>query len=253
MKEARFYVLCKLILGSVLWCLGSPALAQQHEIGLGLGGTTYTGDIIRRIDPTQVGIQGTLFGRRNFDNAWSLRAGLSVGRLNGMDYESPIDTMAVVRNAYFRGTLFEAAAVMEFHFLDYLSHTSTTRYSPYGFLGLGYTLFAGDGQAYEGDPESGSYALGTAIVPFGLGIKYKLKERLFLSMEFGFRPTLTDRLDKIADDGEILPRFSPDPDTGNPTFNPHAFNFGNRFDKDWYYFFGVNLSYSFYQVPCYRY
>src|SRR5690606_41746296 len=134
----------------------SQVRAQQHEIGLGLGVATYTGDIIRRIDPSQIGIQGTLFGRRNFDNAWSLRAGLSISRLNATDSVSPIEPMALFRNAYFTGTVFEGAAVMEFHFLDNLYYRSITRYSPYGFMGLGYTLFTGDGQSYMGDPEESS-------------------------------------------------------------------------------------------------
>ena len=253
MKKARFYVLCKLIIGSMILLMNNQVKAQQHEIGLGLGVATYTGDIIRRIDPSQIGIQGTLFGRRNFDNAWSLRAGLSISRLNATDSVSPIDPMALARNAYFTGTVFEGAAVMEFHFLDYLSYRSITRYSPYGFVGLGYTLFSGDGQSYMGDPDAGSYSQGIPIIPFGLGVKYKLKERLFLSMEMGFRATFTDNLDKIEDSEIHLPRFIDDPNTGNEIVNPQAFNFGNRNDKDWYYFLGVSLSYSFHKVKCFAY
>ncbi|WP_353959687.1 hypothetical protein [Echinicola jeungdonensis] len=35
--------------------------AQQNEYGLGLGVATYSGDIIRRVDPGQIGLQGTFF------------------------------------------------------------------------------------------------------------------------------------------------------------------------------------------------
>jgi hypothetical protein len=242
-----------LILGSLILLWSNELEAQQYEIGLGLGGATYTGDIIRQIDPSQIGIQGTLFGRRNFDNAWSLRAGISVSRLNATDSVHPIDPMALARNAYFTGTVFEGTAVMEFHFLDYLSHQSINKYSPYGFLGLGYSVFSGDGQSYLGDPEAGKYSQGTPVVPFGLGIKYKLKDRLFLAMEFGFRATFTDNLDKIEDQESYLPRFIEDPTTSNEILNPQAFNYGNRNDRDWYYFLGVSLSYSFHQVKCYAY
>src|SRR5690606_40798594 len=150
--------------------MNNQVKAQQHEIGLGLGVATYTGDIIRQIDPSQIGIQGTLFGRRNFDNAWSLRAGLSISRLNATDSVSPIDPMALSRNAYFTGTVFEGAAVMEFHFLDYLSYQSITRYSPYGFMVLVYKLFSGDGQSYIGDPDARRFTQGTPIILFGLGV-----------------------------------------------------------------------------------
>jgi hypothetical protein len=253
LKKARFYILCKLIVGTLALLISNHGQAQQYEIGFGLGGATYTGDIIRRIDPSQAGIQGTLFGRRNFDNAWSLRAGLSISRLNGTDSVRPIDPVAMERDAHFKGTVFEGAAVMEFYFLDYLSHQSMTRFSPYGFFGLGYTLFPASGQSVVGDPLAGKYTTGTPVIPFGLGVKYKLKERLFVAMEFGFRGTFTDNLDKIAGNDVYLSRFMPDPDTGDQVLNPQAFNFGNRNDKDWYYFLGVSLSYSFHQVKCFAY
>lgn len=113
MNKTRYYTI---IFTAVLFLHGLVAHAQQYEVGLGLGAGSYTGDIIRTIDPTQLGIQGTLFGRRNFDNAWSLRAGLTVGRLNATDSIRPIDPVAMVRDAYFTGTMVELGATMEFHF-----------------------------------------------------------------------------------------------------------------------------------------
>lgn len=77
----------------------------------------------------------------------------------------------------------EVSARMEFHFIDYMSHKSTSRFSPFGFFGLGYGLFFGQGQSYEGDIQPGNYSLGTVILPFGAGIKYKLKDRILLSFE----------------------------------------------------------------------
>ncbi|MEX2512113.1 MAG: DUF6089 family protein [Cyclobacteriaceae bacterium] len=254
MNITKLYtIILTMTLGTGLGFFNTDSQAQQYEIGLGLGGASYTGDIIRRIDPTQVGIQGTLFGRRNFDNAWSLRAGLSAARLNATDSLRPIDPVALSRNAHFNGTLLEAAAIMEFHFLDYLSHQSPTRLSPFGYLGLGYAMFFGNGQAYEGDPFAGRYNVNTALIPFGLGIKYKLKDRLFLSLEGGIKATFSDNLDKISNDPTYLPRFKNDPDTGNQVLDPSSLNYGNPYDRDWYYFLGLTLSYSFHQVKCYNY
>src|SRR5690606_33469687 len=136
---------------------------------------------------------------------------------------------------------------------DYLSYQSVTRYSPYGFLGLGYMVFSGEGRSHTWDPDPVGYSLGSPVIPFGLGVKYKLKDRLILSMEFGFRPTFTDFLDKIEEYENTLPRFVEDPDTADRKLNPQALSFGNRNDKDWYYFLGVSLSYSFHQVKCFAY
>lgn len=252
MNKSRFYTLA---LSVILVFLGlgiSPtAKAQQHEIGLGLGAGTYTGDILRIIDPNQLGIQGTLFGRRNFDNAWSLRAGFAIARLNGADSIRPIDQVAATRNAFFNGTMAEVSARMEFHFIDYMSHKSTSRFSPFGFFGLGYGLFFGQGQSYEGDIQPGNYSLGTVVLPFGAGIKYKLKDRILLSFEGGAKATFTDDLDKIGDESIYLPRYRTDPGTGNQVLEPTSINFGNSFDRDWYYFLGFTISYSFHQIKCY--
>ncbi|WP_040417228.1 type IX secretion system protein PorG [Cyclobacterium qasimii] len=252
MNKSRFYTLALLAVFGLL-SLGTTqmAKAQQHEIGLGLGAGAYTGDILRMIDPNQLGIQGTLFGRRNFDNAWSLRAGFTVSRLNGADSISPIDQVAMVRNAFFKGTMAEVSATMEFHFLDYMSHKSTSRFSPFGFFGLGYGMFIGEGQTYEADPQPGNYTLGTVIVPFGAGIKYKLKDRILLSLEGGAKATFTDNLDKIGNETLYLPRYRTDPGTGNQVLDPTSINFGNQSDRDWYYFLGFTISYSFHQIKCY--
>jgi len=214
-----------------------------------LGGATYTGDIIRHIDPTQVGIQGTLFGRRNFDNVWSVRGGFSFARLNAADEKRPIDAMALARDAYFRGSAFEAHAMMEYYFLDYLSPQSVVRFSPFAMFGFGYTVFSGRG---NGGPEpDGRYSLGTPVIPFGVGVKYKLRDRLFATLEFGVRATFTDYIDKIEGHAIYYERFDPNEPTGN--VNPAALNYGFKDDRDWYYFLGLTVSYSFYQVKCFNY
>lgn len=235
--------------------------AQKHkEYGLGLGVATYSGDIIRRLDPGQIGLQGTLFGRRNFDNVWSLRYGIALAGINAADSVRPLDAVAVARNAYFKGLLVEGHVLMEYHFLDYLAPHSTVRYSPYGFFGIGYTFFTGKGQSYQGEippDEEGDYSLSTPVIPFGIGVKYKLKDRLILAVEFGFRPTLSDFLDKIEGNENSIPRFPPTniPDPDDPTVYPlpYGVNYGNKADKDWYYFLGVTLSYSFYNIECFNY
>ncbi|MDN3671289.1 DUF6089 family protein [Echinicola jeungdonensis] len=133
--------------------------------------------------------------------------------MNAADSVRPLDAMAEARNAFFKGTLIEGHALMEFHFLDYLAPHSKFRYTPYGFIGFGYALFFGNGRSFEGNPDNPqggveeSYSLGTPVIPFGIGIKYHLRERLFLALEMGFRPTVTDFLDKIEYNENYISRF----------------------------------------------
>jgi hypothetical protein len=255
LKKANFLNVCFGITFLSLFLMSKTEVtAQQYEVGFGLGGATYTGDIIRHVDPTQIGIQGTLFGRRNFDNVWSVRGGLAFARLNGADEKNPIDAMAFQRDAYFRGSAWEAHVLAEYYFLDYLAPESIIRFSPFAMFGFGYTIFSGRG---NGGPEpDGRYSLGTPVIPFGLGVKYKVRDRLFMTLEAGIRATFTDYIDKIENNAVYLERFvpvNPDDPGSSRVLNPASLNHGFRDDRDWYYFLGVTLSYSFYQVKCFSY
>ena len=138
--------------------------AQKYDIGGGIGVAAYSGDIIRKIDPGQLGPQVTLFGRRNFDNVWALRVGISGGALYGADSIKPIDELARVRDGRFRAGVLEASAVMEFNFLDMLTPNSQFRFAPYAFFGIGYTIAVAKGNTYDFNVSS-RYDLGTVVIP----------------------------------------------------------------------------------------
>ena len=229
-----------------------PLKAQKYEIGGGIGGAVYTGDILRKIDPGQASLQGTLFGKRNFDNVWTLRAGINLAQVNGADSIKPIDAMAEYRDARFRAGIIEVSAVMEFNFLDFLRNDSEFRFSPYAFFGIGYAHILAKGNTWFYNV-SDNYNLGTVVIPFGGGVKYRMNDRWTLAGELGFRPTTTDYLDKIDSTLPVIPRYpqAVDPNTGQAP--PYGVNFGNPYDKDWYYFLGFTLSYTFANVKCYAY
>lgn len=249
LKKVNFQIISYLVLFLLFsFGLSRETLAQKYDIGGGIGVAAYSGDIIRKIDPGQLGLQGTLFGKRNFDNVWSLRVAGSAAFLNAADSIKPIDRLAQVRDARFRAGIIEASAVMEFNFLDYLRTNSEFRFSPYAFFGIGYTYAFAKGNTYAFNVSS-KYNVGTIVIPFGGGIKYQLNERWTLAAELGFRPTLTDYLDKIDSREPAIPRFE---DPNNPE-DPYGINFGNAYDKDWYYFLGVTISYTITTTKCYAY
>ncbi|PZX52631.1 type IX secretion system protein PorG [Algoriphagus chordae] len=249
LKKVNFQIFNYLLVFSLLFLgISSELRAQKYDIGGGLGVAAYSGDIIRKIDPGQLGPQGTLFGRRNFDNVWALRVAVSAGILYGADSIKPIDQLAKIRDGRFRAGIVEASAIMEFNFLDYLTTNSEFRFSPYAFFGIGYTFAFAKGNTYAFNPST-RYDLGTLVIPFGGGVKYQLDERWTLAAELGFRPTFTDYLDKIDSTEPIIPRFQ---DPSNPTA-AYGINFGNAYDKDWYYFLGVTISYTLMTTKCYAY
>ena len=249
LKKVNFQIISYLVL-FLLFSFGftQKSIAQKYDIGGGIGVAAYSGDIIRKIDPGQIGLQGTLFGKRNFDNVWSLRVAASAAFLNAADSIKPIDRLAEVRDGRFRAGVLEASAVMEFNFLDYLRTNSEFRFSPYAFFGIGYAYAFAKGNTYAFNVSS-RYNVGTVVIPFGGGIKYQLSDRWTLAAELGFRPTLTDYLDKIDSTEPVIPRY---PDPNNPD-SPYGINFGNAYDKDWYYFLGVTISYTITTTKCYAY
>ena len=86
MKNVNFQIFKHLLIFFLVFSgIHLNAKAQKYEIGGGLGVAAYSGDIIRKIDPGQIGLQGTLFGKRNFDNVWTLRVGLNLANLNAAD------------------------------------------------------------------------------------------------------------------------------------------------------------------------
>ncbi len=249
MKKLNFQISKYLLLFSFL-SIGviQGLFAQKYELGGGIGVAAYSGDIIRKIDLGQLGPQVTLFGKRNFDNVWTLRVGLSTAVIQAADSIKPIDDLAQFRNARFRGGVIEGSAVMEFNFLDFLRNGSQFRFSPYAFFGIGYSVFIMKGNTYAFN-FSTRYNLGTVVIPFGGGVKYRLNDRWTLATELGFRPTLSDYIDKIDSKGPAIPRFI---DPAKPE-EPYGINFGNPNDKDWYYFLGVTISYTFASNKCYAY
>ncbi|GAA0877682.1 hypothetical protein GCM10009119_06500 [Algoriphagus jejuensis] len=253
MKKVNFKIIRHLLVFILVFAgYLIPAKAQQYEIGGGIGVGTYTGDIIRKVDPGQIGLQGTFFGKRNFDNVWSLRAAISSSIFSADDRIRPIDTVALVRSSRFRGGAIEGSAVMEFNFLNFLGYSSEFRWSPYAFFGLGYSYFIVKGNTYE-YLDSERYDFGSVVIPFGGGVKYRLNDRWTMAAELGFRPTMTDYLDKIDSTLPAIPRNAPpvDPNTGQ--IPPFGINYGNPYTKDWYYFMGLTISYTITSVKCFAY
>jgi hypothetical protein len=240
LKKINFKILRSFVLVSFL--VGSPAavvVAQSYEIGGGLGTAVYSGDIIRKIDANQSGFQGTLFGKRNFDNVWSLKVGVNLAKIMGSDNIRPIDEFARVRARDFSGRITELSAIMEFNFLDYVNHKSEFKFSPYSFFGMGYAFVNGEGIT--------PYRSGSVIIPFGGGVKFLLNEQVTLGMELGFRASTSDDLDQLSGIINVDERYS----GGLP--NPVNMNFGNPNTKDWYYFLGLTVSYTLNKARCYTY
>jgi len=217
----RSFLLLPLLLFTTL------VTAQKKEFGIGLGGFNYAGDLMRgyHLENVKPGILG--FYKWNFDNIFSARGSLTGGMISGTD-QNPIDPFAQNRIGSFQSFIVEAAGVVEYNFLDYKAEHVQFRWSPYLFTGIsGFTFFGGDQEL------NGNSTVQLAI-PFGGGFKYAINPNITLNLEIGIRKLFFDRLDGYAD-GDITNK---------------NYQYGNKYDQDWYNFIGFSVSYLIWDIPC---
>jgi predicted porin len=87
----------------------------------------------------------------------------------------------------FSSQVYDLGARIEFNFFSYgigETYKRLRRWTPYLVLGVGVTLASCDGNTAIGPN-----------VPMGAGIKYKLKERLNLGLEFTMTKVFNDHVD----------------------------------------------------------
>lgn len=199
---------------------------KNSEIGFGLGIMTYTGDLTQSIKPRYFRPGATGYYRLNISNATSFRASITAGRITAADEKAPIDSFAVVRSHDFGIYVAELSGVIEYHFLKW-KENPMQRWTPYVFGGIG--LFTVMGSDVEKE-----YSSIQPAVPFGVGAKYVLNPRHMLEFQFGLRKTFFDNLDNVSE-GDLTKR---------------DFQYGNWYDTDMYYFFGISFTISYYDIPC---
>jgi hypothetical protein len=214
-------VVVGLILASVV-----STFAQRSEVGFGIGTFNYTGDLVRFYNFKYSKPAATVFYRSNLSNVVSLRTGITAGKIGAS--EKPIDAFAAQRNASFDLFLLEASMVMEYHFLNWRDTKKFVRLSPYLFGGLGLFGMSGNGA------KTAEYSNVQAAIPFGAGIKYVYTPKWYFSLEFGVRKTFFDYLDNVS--------------AGDQRYK--NFKYGNPNDNDVYYYLGISITRTFYDIPC---
>jgi hypothetical protein len=215
----------------IISAFSAPAqLSQRSELGFGLGTFVYTGDLSRTYNIAFSKPAATVFYRHNISKVISLRVGMTGGRVGASDKADPIDPFAKKRNASFNIFLLEASGTFEYHFLDWRDEKRRLRYTPYLFAGLGLFSISGN------QTKTAEYSNVQMCIPFGGGFKYVLNPNWYIAFEFGIRKTFFDYLDNISG--------------GDPKYK--NYKYGNGLDYDNYFFAGITLTRTFYDIPCPR-
>ena len=107
------------------------ARAQEAELGFGIGGLTYTGELERGYNFLNNRPAGTVFYRLNLNEAVAVKIPITFGILKDSD-NNPTDPFAARRSASMNIFLMETSLQMEYNFLKFRENIYQ-RWSPYFF------------------------------------------------------------------------------------------------------------------------
>ena len=179
----------------LMLALGASRLSAQEEtykfdIGGQIGMAGYLGDASASIF-SHPGFSGGVSFRYLPDARWAVRTLLNVHSLSG-DTSGMDDVLPENREYSFKSTAYDLGGRIEFNFFSYgigETYKKLRRWSPYLTLGIGVTLATCEGESNFG-----------FNIPMGAGLKYKLRERWNLGIEFTMTNVFSDHVDGALSD-----------------------------------------------------
>ena len=272
-RVRRKKVLCFLLTGFWLLAVG-PAPAQRSELGFGVGGSFYMGEINPKRVFYKTRFAGSLFYRYNFDTRMALRAGASYGQIMAFD-----EDFGNPRGLNFKSDLWEVSALLEVNFLNFFTGSHQHRITPY--LTFGAAMAVTDPEGRWTNPHTGSvewvplrplrtegqeeaYSRFQFVVPMGLGVKFSVCRFMSIGVEWTMRLAFTDYLDDVGGtyantkDWDAQRRYFADPEGVNDDPDDPARRHlpgsrrGDAGTYDWYSFamFTVSFRLPGKDVPC---
>ena len=216
-------VLKRIIAIVALLATGAVALMAQdgtyrYEVGGGVGMSGYLGDANHGNFLKHPGWAAGGIFRYVIDRRWSLKANLYALSISGNSSGITYPGEAVYD---FSSTLYDVGAQMEFNFFNFgigSKYMNLKRITPYLTVGIGGTLAS---------PKGGGSSFAT-VLPMGVGVKYKWKERLNLGLEFTMRKSFGDKLDGLSDLNGIHHSFAKNTDWYSVIMVSVTYEFGKR-------------------------
>jgi len=204
-------------------CTTAVAQEYKYEIGGAAGVSMYLGDanqsaLLRGFNPA-----GGFVFRRNFNFRWALKTGLILGRVTG-DTKNTDNVFPNHSETSFARTFLGLGGQAEFNFLPYsdkFAYINSSRVAPYLLAGYGITFVPGRKQT-----------LVSAHFPSGLGVKYKVRNRINLGLEYAVHKLFSDSFDAPDKEGFNLD-------------NPYKIKSGLLKNKDWYNTFMFSVTWDF--------
>lgn len=191
MEIRTLKVLLVLLVLPLLTAKAQDEPTYRREIGIGGGLTNYLGDfngsIVKGFQPS-----ASLIYREVFNPYSALKLDLGYAQIKGSSSNVTTYYPDYAEVSYnFKRSLLDLNITYEYNFWPYgtgKDYRGAVRCTPYIFGGLGATVTLGDPKADA-----------TMSLPIGMGVKYKVTQRLNLGLEWAVHFTLSDKLDGVAD------------------------------------------------------
>lgn len=253
-------------------------MAQHFEAGILIGASNYLGDLSNNSSSVYLKETKPAFGalvKYNFNHLFALRLGGNYTWVAGRDANVKNDDFVRNRNLSFRSSITEFSLIGEFNIPGYEAYGLNLPFSAFVFGGISYfkysprTRFEGNwvdlqplGTEGQGGVagRGGKYSLNEFAIPFGVGVKYALSDKINLGLELGARRTFTDFLDDVsgtyvsypellAANGQMAAnlgnRTGELVGNGEPVILETGVQRGDTTGQDWYFILGVTATYNF--------
>lgn len=193
----------------------------KFDIGAGLGVSGYLGDANESNLFASPGVGMNASFRYLINSRWALRGLLTAASLSGStaDMENVLPEGKVYE---FKSWIYDLGARAEFNFFNYgigESYKQLSRVSPYLSLGLGVAMSRSGGDSFV-----------AMTLPMGFGVKFKLRPRVNLGMEFTMTKVLGDNADsrELKDLYQIKSSFLKNTDWYSTLMLSISYEFGER-------------------------
>lgn len=216
---------------------------RQKELGLFGGASYYLGDINPRMHFIPSHPAFGAFFRFTPNYRYAFRVGFNYGSVSASDATSK-EPDQLERNLNFRSKIYDGHAIAEFNFVEYRIGHQTHIFTMFIFGGLGFfhmnpqMSLSGnyiDLPGLKTEGQSRSYSKYQFSLPFGVGLKWNVTDRIGLGFEWGPRKTFTDYLDDVSGSYALNSLNVGSGIVGTMRGNPRS--------KDWFFFYGFTLSY----------
>ncbi len=209
--------------------IGSVSVYSQKNANVGIfaGTSYYMGDINpnRHFYRPALSLGG--FYRYNIHSRVAVRANAYYAQLSGNDLDFPdqLHPDRPATPASFNTSLLDMSLQVEYNFMPYTPNVADHAFTPYISTGIAAALILTTDRS----------ATNLVGLPFGLGIKMNISEKVTAGAEWSFRKTFNDRIDGIE----------------NPSGVQSVIH-----NNDWYSFIGIFITYKFFnfaaECPAYK-